>query len=78
MKLRNLFRFSAKENIEVVFSSKKEREELFDDLEEQLILSDIPVTITERIIQKGKMSLKTPFTKDELLGAIKEHLATEQ
>ncbi len=54
MKLRNLFRFSAKENIEVVFSSKKEREELFEDIEEQLILSDIPVTIVERIIGKGK------------------------
>ncbi len=74
MKLRNLFRFSAKENIEVVFSSKKEREELFDDLEEQLILSDIPVTITERIIQKGKISLKTPFTKDEFLTVLRNEI----
>ncbi len=74
MKLRNLFRFSAKENIEVVFSSKKEREELFDDLEEQLILSDIPVTIAERIIQKGKISLKTPFTKDEFLTVLRNEI----
>jgi len=74
MKLRNLFRFSAKENIEVVFSSRKEREELFDDLEEQLILSDIPVTITERIIQKGKISLKTPFTKDEFLTVLRNEI----
>ncbi|MCK5005594.1 MAG: signal recognition particle-docking protein FtsY [Candidatus Aminicenantes bacterium] len=74
MKLRNLFRFSAKENIEIVFSSKKEREELFDDLEEQLILSDIPVTIAERIIQKGKISLKTPFTRDEFLTVLRNEI----
>ena len=74
MKLRNLFRFSAKENIETVFSSKKEREDLFEDLEEQLILSDIPVTLVERIIQKGKSSLKTPFTKDEFLRVLKTEI----
>ncbi|MCK5223060.1 MAG: signal recognition particle-docking protein FtsY, partial [Candidatus Aminicenantes bacterium] len=53
---------------------KKEREELFDDLEEQLILSDIPVSITERIIQKGKSSLKTPFTKDEFLTVLRNEI----
>ena len=74
MKLRNLFRFSAKENIETVFSSKKEREDLFEDLEEQLILSDIPVTLVERIIQKGKSSLNTPFTKDEFLRVLKTEI----
>lgn len=74
MKLRNFFRFSAKENIETVFSSKKEREDLFEDLEEQLILSDIPVTLVERIIQKGKSSLKTPFTKDEFLRVLKTEI----
>ena len=74
MKLRNLFRFSARENIETVFSSKKERDELFDDLEEQLILSDIPVTIVERIIGKGKSSLKTPFTKEEFLSLMRNEI----
>ncbi|MEN8221950.1 MAG: signal recognition particle-docking protein FtsY [Acidobacteriota bacterium] len=71
MKLRNLFRFTAKENIETVFSTKKDRDELFEDLEEQLILSDIPVTIVERIIDKGKRSLNTPFSKDEFLGVMR-------
>ncbi len=74
MKLRELFRFSAKENIEEVFSSKKEREELFDDLEEQLILSDIPVVIVNRIIEKGKSSLKTPFSRDEFLTVLKNEI----
>ncbi len=74
MKLRNLFRFSAKENIETVFSSKKEREELFDDLEEQLILSDIPVTIVDNIIQKGKSSLNMLFTKDEFLTVLRNEI----
>ncbi len=74
MKLRKLFRFVAKENIETVFSSKKEREELFDDLEEQLILSDIPVTIVERIIRKGKSTLKTQFTKDEFLKVLRREI----
>ena len=47
---------------------------MFDDLEEQLILSDIPVTIAERIIQKGKISLKTPFTRDEFLTVLRNEI----
>ena len=74
MKLRELFRFSAKENIDAVFSTKKDREALFDDIEEQLILSDIPVTITGRIIAEGKASLKTPFTKDEFLSVMRNEI----
>lgn len=71
MKFRNLFRFTAKENIETIFSTKKEREELFEELEEQLILSDIPVTIVEGIIDKGKKFLGTPFSKDEFLAVVR-------
>ena len=74
MKLKNLFRFTAKENIEIVFSTKKEREELFEDLEEQLILSDIPVTIVEKIINKGKRSLSTPFSKNEFLAVMRSEI----
>ncbi len=74
MKLRNLFGFSAKERIEDVFSSKRDRDDLFDDLEEQLILSDIPVPIVERIIETGRKNLRNPFTKDEFLNVLKSEI----
>jgi len=74
MKLRNLFSFSAKEKIEEVFSSRKDRDELFNNLEEQLILSDIPVTIVEKIIEKGRGNLKSSFTKDEFLDVLNSEL----
>jgi len=75
MTLRNLFRFTAKKNMEVVFSTKKERDELLDDLEEQLILSDIPVSIVENIMDKGKKNLGTPFSKEDFLAVMRGEIS---
>ena len=75
MKLRDLFRFPAKNEIGEVFSTGKERDELFDDIEEKLILSDIPVPVVHRIIETARKTLKTPFTKDEFLSVLRKEIA---
>ncbi len=72
MKLRRLFRSSINEKLETVFKTKKERDDLFENIEEQLILSDISVKLVDNIIEKGKEKLKSPFSKNDFLEVFKE------
>ncbi|MEN8154291.1 MAG: signal recognition particle-docking protein FtsY [Acidobacteriota bacterium] len=74
MKFSRLFRSSINEKLEKVFKTGKERDELFENIEEQLILSDISAKLVDEIVDKGKEKLKSTFTKDDFLSVFKEEI----
>jgi len=74
MKLKNIFKTSLKEKITQVLSSKKSREEIFEEVEELLILSDISVELVDRILENVRKKSKSTFEKDDFLTLLKEEI----
>jgi fused signal recognition particle receptor len=74
MKLRNLFKTSLKEKITRVLTSKKTREEIFEEVEELLILSDISAAIVDRVLENVKKKSKSSFEKEDFINVLKEEI----
>jgi fused signal recognition particle receptor len=74
MKLRNLFKTSLKEKITRVLTSRKSREEIFEEVEELLILSDISAAIVTRVLENVRKKSKSSFEKEDFINALKEEI----
>jgi fused signal recognition particle receptor len=74
MKLNKLFKTSLSKTLGQVFSSKKDREDILEEVEEQLILSDISMELVERILDNVRKNTKLTLGKDEFLNVLKEEI----
>jgi fused signal recognition particle receptor len=69
-----MFNISLKKKITRIFGYRKNREEIFADLEELLILSDISAERSDRILSRVRKTAGAGFEKDEFLSVLKEEL----
>lgn len=76
MKLSNLFKTSLSKKLSLILSSKKTKEEIFEELEELLILSDISVELVEKILGNVRKNSKLTFEKDDFLNILKQEIKT--
>jgi fused signal recognition particle receptor len=67
-----MFKISLKKKISRILGSKKNREEIFKELEELLILSDISADRVERLLKQVKKRIKLTFEKDDFIDVLKE------
>lgn len=74
MKLSNLFKTSISKKLSLILSSKKTKEEVFEELEELLILSDISVELVEKILGNVRRNSKLTFEKDDFFNILKEEI----
>ena len=74
MKLKGLFRSGFSKKIGTILGSKKEREEIFEDLEELLILADISVQLVQRLMASLRKRAKISFSKEDFLKVLREEL----
>jgi fused signal recognition particle receptor len=74
MKIKEIFSTSIKKKITNVLSSKKDRDEIFEDLEELLILSDISMNLVERIFDNLKKHMKSGFVKEDFLDLLRDEI----
>ena len=74
MKLKNLFKGSLKKKLNGVLSSSKTREEIFEDVEELLVLSDISIELVEEILENVRKNSKHSFDKDDFFNVLKEEI----
>lgn len=74
MKLNNLFKSSLKKKLGAILGSKKSQEEIFEDVEELLILSDISMELVDEILSNVRRSSKLSFEKDDFFEVLKEEL----
>jgi fused signal recognition particle receptor len=74
MKIKEIFPTSLKQKINTVFGSKKDREEILDELEEILVLSDISIDLVGRILQNLGKKIKTGFEKEDFITVLKEEI----
>ena len=69
-----MFKISLKKKINQIVGSRKNREEMFEELEELLILSDISADRVERILSRVKKRIKLAFDRDNFIQVLKEEL----
>ncbi|UCH93862.1 MAG: signal recognition particle-docking protein FtsY [Candidatus Aminicenantes bacterium] len=74
MKLNNLFKGSLKRKLDAVLSSKKSREEIFEEVEEQLVLADISLELVEEILANVRKTSKLSFEKEDFFQVLKEEI----
>lgn len=74
MKIKDIFTTSLKQKINTVFSSKKGREEILEELEEILILSDISIDLVDRILRSLRKKIKIGFEKEDFVAVLKEEI----
>lgn len=78
MKLKNIFisPLNLKEKIGHILSSKKSNEEIFEEVEELLILSDISSDLVMRILENTRKKSRSlaSFTKDGFFNLLKEEI----
>ncbi len=74
MILNKLFKTSLKKTLSLVLNSKKTREEIFEDVEEQLILADISMDLVVRILENVRKNSKLTFEKDDFFVILKEEI----
>ena len=74
MKLNNLFKGSLKKKLTAVLSSAKTREEIFEEVEELLVLSDISIELVEQILENVRKNSKLTFEKEDFFGVLKEEI----
>ena len=74
MKLNNLFKGSLKKKLTAVLSSAKTREEIFEEVEELLVLSDISIELVEQILENVRKNSKLSFEKEDFFGVLKEEI----
>jgi len=70
-----MYKISLKKKINSIFTAKKSREEIFEELEELLILSDVSaeraVTLLDRIRKKARLG----FEKEDFIALLKAELS---
>lgn len=69
-----MFKISLKKKINQIIGSKKTREEMFEELEELLILADISADRVERILNRVKKRIKVIFDRHDFFQVLKEEL----
>lgn len=74
MKIKEIFTASLKQKINTVFSSKKDREEILEELEEILVLADISMELVERILGNLRKKMKANFEKEDFILTLKEEI----
>lgn len=74
MKLNKLFKSSLSKTLGQVFTGKKDREDIMEEVEEQLILSDISMDLVERILDNVRKNTKLSLQKEEFLNVLKEEI----
>lgn len=74
MNLKGMFKSSLKTKINLVLNASKNKEEIFEELEELLILADISMELVERILSGVKKKIKLTFDKEDFFNALKEEL----
>jgi len=74
MILKNLFKTSLKKQLSSIFTGGKDRDEILDNVEELLILSDISVDLVGRILQEVRKKSKRSFNKDEFIELFREEI----
>jgi fused signal recognition particle receptor len=74
MKLKNFFKTSLKKQLSSIFTGGKDREEILEDVEELLILSDISIDLVGRILTDVRKKSKRSFDKDEFLELFREEI----
>ena len=67
-------KISLKRKINLILNSKKSKEEIFEELEELLILSDISVDLVEKILVNIKKRVKLSFDKEDFFFVLKDEL----
>ncbi len=73
-KEKKRFKISLKKKINLILSSKKSKEEIFEELEELLILSDISVNLVEKILVNIKKRVKLTFEKEDFFFVLRDEL----
>ncbi len=74
MKLNKLFKTSLKKRLGSVFSGKKSQEDLLEEIEEQLILSDISVDLVERILENVQNNDNFSLLQDDFFNVLREEI----
>lgn len=78
MKLKNIFGSSLnlKEKIGRILGSQKSKEEIFEEVEELLILSDISADLVNRILANARKKSRsiTTFTRDDFFTLLKDEI----
>jgi len=74
MKFKGFLNKTFKKKINLIFTSKKTKEEIFEELEEILILSDISAHRVEKILDRVKKRIKLTFEKEDFFSVLKEEL----
>jgi fused signal recognition particle receptor len=74
MKLNKLFKSSLKTKLSKVFSGRKTQEEILEEVEEQLILSDISMELVERILENVRKNSSFTYEKDSFFEVLKEEI----
>jgi len=74
MKLNKLFKTSLKQKLNQVFTSRKTQEEIFEEVEEQLILSDISMELVDRILGNVRKNPDFSYVKEEFFTVLKEEI----
>jgi fused signal recognition particle receptor len=75
MNLKGMFKSSLKKKIDLVLNASKNKEEIFEELEELLILADISMELVESILSGVKKKIKLTFEKEDFFNALKEDLS---
>ncbi len=74
MQWNNLFKGSLKKKLTAVFSSRKSREEILEEVEELLILSDISVELVEKILGRVRKNSKLSYEKEDFFLALRDEI----
>jgi fused signal recognition particle receptor len=74
MKLDTLFKGSLKKKLAAVFSSAKTREEIFEEVEELLVLADISIELVEQILVKVRKNSKLTFEREDFFQVLREEI----
>jgi fused signal recognition particle receptor len=74
MKLNTLFKGSLKKKLAAVLSSAKTREEVFEEVEELLVLADISIELVEQILDNVRKNSKLTFEREDFFGVLREEI----
>lgn len=74
MKLKNLFKSSLTTKISQVFSATQDKEEILEEVEELLILSDISAELVDKILQNVRKNTSSQVIKEEFFKLLKQEI----
>jgi len=74
MKIKAAFGSSFKDKIGRILNSKKNREQIFEELEEILVLADMSMGLVEKILENLRKRAKTTFSREDFSSALKAEL----